>query len=528
MKNAALSICLLCWISAPVLGQSDEVGAVRWPATHPVLQRKVSLSTDSLAKAAAAMARQSRVNFLIDERAFEEIGFDVYGELPLTVEDATVSHVLDRLALEEITFQLNDDFIRLTTLDAAEESPVSRLYRVGAIVRVGGSDDSTFMDHHTLIDLIQTVIDPDTWESLGGPSGIGVVGDMIAISTLDRTHSKILRLIKTLQKARHVKPEEARDTPVLRIVSVEDEATDRTLERIDIDRLTVRDEGEKSIPLNHWAEQISKQLETPVWLNVDSLNEIGLTASDRVPVLRGPLPARLMLTESLRGQDLTFSVMDQTVVIESHESAEMRQSCAVYPVSDLVPVSQYVGDPPILVEPYIDGSGYTLHGFRLIEGIQQPSGQLSMQRLLELIKSMVQPDSWEELGGPATIAPYHHGGCLVIGATDSIHQGVKELLQDLRKGRAMSRKPAPITGDEYVTVAFELKTDARPELDPEDLARRGVDPTSWDKPQARLNRFGDLLVIRNQIKTISRLSNLLQRLDLLKPVPPRALQGGFF
>ena len=53
--------------------------------------------------------------------------------------------------------------------------------------------------------------------------------------------------------------------------------------------------------------------------------------------------------------------------------------------------------------------------------------------LIDLITTTVDPDSWEEVGGPGTIAEFPSNLSLVISQTQEIHEKVSDLLEQLRR-----------------------------------------------------------------------------------------------
>ena len=71
-------------------------------------------------------------------------------------------------------------------------------------------------------------------------------------------------------------------------------------------------------------------------------------------------------------------------------------------------------------------------------GIGGPGGmgggvQADFDSLIELITTTVQPTTWDEVGGPGSIAPFETNLSLVISQTQEVHDQIKDLLEQLRK-----------------------------------------------------------------------------------------------
>ncbi|GAA4440871.1 hypothetical protein [Bremerella cremea] len=91
------------------------------------------------------------------------------------------------------------------------------------------------------------------------------------------------------------------------------------------------------------------------------------------------------------------------------------------------------------------GSGQTVSGqpqgnmgFGPGGGVGGPGGfgggvQPDFDQLIELITTTVEPESWEELGGPGSIAPFSTNLSLVVSQTQEVHDRLADLLTQLRR-----------------------------------------------------------------------------------------------
>jgi len=59
--------------------------------------------------------------------------------------------------------------------------------------------------------------------------------------------------------------------------------------------------------------------------------------------------------------------------------------------------------------------------------------QADFDSLIELITSTVQPQSWTEMGGPGSIAPFETNLSIVVSQTQEVHEEIVDLLEQLRR-----------------------------------------------------------------------------------------------
>ena len=186
----------------------------------------------------------SRIPFHLDVRSLEEIGLASDLTLPHAFTTASkkgdASNVPDggpavlpwwrksettstkssnRATNAAVLFQILDEFDmtiqyrfgqwRLTTIEIAEMRPSTRLYDVTTLVSAsvgkvdhGPKGSSRVLRDDSLIEVIETSIDPDTWETLGGPSSIQIhtIGNRhwLILSTMITTHWKAHALLNQL------------------------------------------------------------------------------------------------------------------------------------------------------------------------------------------------------------------------------------------------------------------------------------------------------------------------------------------
>ena len=59
--------------------------------------------------------------------------------------------------------------------------------------------------------------------------------------------------------------------------------------------------------------------------------------------------------------------------------------------------------------------------------------QADFDSLIELITTTIQPQSWDDVGGPGSVAPFETNLSLVVSQTQEVHEEIVDLLQQLRR-----------------------------------------------------------------------------------------------
>ena len=176
------------------------------------------------------------------------------------------------------------------------------------------------------------------------------------------------------------------------------------------------------------------------------LDETGVDAGTvSVTVDLKDVPIEMVLRLVLRQHDLAY-MLDHGVVIVT-TPAEVKQSLEirVYSVGDLVqPPSK-----PAAVEFHPDRPSYPGPAGGALGAALGASSHVA--ELMDLITSTVEPTSWDEVGGAATIRDYR--GALVIAQTYQGHHKVEKLLEGLRE--AITKQAAPSWSGKTLTPPVE-------------------------------------------------------------------------
>lgn len=214
--------------------------------------------------------------------------------------------------------------------------------------------------------------------------------------------------------------------------------------------------------------------------------------------LRKPVTLESALKLILEEFDLTFTIQDEVMKITSQEKADEILTTVVYPVSDLL------------------------------------SRQRNWGPLMNMITSTIQPDSWDDNGGPGSIQPFTKGGLLIISQKRDVHAEIRELLVDMRAEMAKVKQP-PLDPQQVTTVVYQL-SGASGEQTAEAI-RKLVTPKAWQGQggdgevcvitrKSPNNQPADLLMVRQTEEIHGQIQDLLAEFQQLGGGMGGGMRGG--
>jgi len=145
-----------------------------------------------------------------------------------------------------------------------------------------------------------------------------------------------------------------------------------------------------------------------IQLDRKALGDVGI--SPDTPITRNVRGVSLRdgLRLMLRDLDLMYVPRDNVLLITTPEEAETMLATVVYPVGDLV----------------------------------MKQGRADFDSLIDLVTSSVKPSTWDEVGGPGSIAPVESNLSLVVSQTHEVQDEVAALLAKLRQSAGIAADPA--------------------------------------------------------------------------------------
>jgi len=161
-------------------------------------------------------------------------------------------------------------------------------------------------------------------------------------------------------------------------------------------------------PLASVAETFQRQLGIPVTLDRRALEDAGAGADTEITLQCHNLVARDVLDRILTSLDLAWLPHRSYLLFSTPERASSELVTRVYPVADLV------ATPP---------------------SSQSYGAELDFDSIIELITTTIAPTTWDEVGGPGSIAPHVTAGAIVFNQTHDVHERAEQLLKSLRAAR---------------------------------------------------------------------------------------------
>jgi len=192
---------------------------------NEVLERKlgpIEFNETPLVEVAARLGEILGVPVDVDAQALEDLGLDL--DIPLTFhgEGGQARSILRRmLGPVDLSWIVRDEVLLVTSKEKTEENLDVRLY----LLPLGYDPDA-----QSVVDLIQSTVAADTWDTVGGPGAIRPMdagpASQLVVSTTREVHEEVESLLRSLHEqalAEFDGPEDGGGkTPVLRLHHVAD------------------------------------------------------------------------------------------------------------------------------------------------------------------------------------------------------------------------------------------------------------------------------------------------------------------
>ena len=192
-------------------------------------------------------------------------------------------------------------------------------------------------------------------------------------------------------------------------------------------------------PLQDVLDMFAEMTKVQMYVDHRALNDVEVTGQEPVTMNLMDLPVEMLLRLVLRQLDLDYMLEHGVVIITTPEEVERNLDIQVYRVDDLVegPSARQTatfygagaystGETEFDQEDTEDG-GYP----RYERGGGTLKARYNVEALIGLITTTVHPESWENVGGPATIEEFR--GALVVSQTLRGHRQIEKLLEGLRE-----------------------------------------------------------------------------------------------
>ncbi|PQO45003.1 nucleoporin [Blastopirellula marina] len=480
-------------------------------AVEAKLLRRVNCQfTDTpLSEVLGRLQSQAGIDIRLDNRALEDVGLS--SDVPVTfhLRQLRLLTTLDLMLRElDLTYVISEDRLIVTTPEEAESDLRTVYYPCDDLLKQFAGYG---LDYDSLIQGITTCVEPEYWEELGGPGSVQPLNGGLVISQVDTIHWKIERLMAALRRAKGL-PSENYDPTTIELGSqrFERERIDRALSVV-LPELSL-----KRTPLEELVQSISQRTGVRFWIDRRAMEDVGLSPDVELTNNWRNVTAAVVLHDVFSQLELTGQYRDDIYVITTPEEAESELKLKLYPVRDFLAGENWATG----ADPFANGGGQPLKAERHYVA--------DFDSLINTITTVIEPESWEDLGGPGAIQPYHVSDVLIVAQTDEIHKKLDDLLREIRAGR-FSGITEPVGSQPMATGYFgalpenEEIVDRTHRLDwnvdPQQLAdvarklQQYIAPGSWDGEHKYLRTLGtNQFVVRHKPQIQRQIRDELQRM----------------
>jgi hypothetical protein len=290
----------------------------------------------------------------------------------------------------QLTWLVRDEIILVTTPEAAENELEVRIYTCRDFLEIPSSSKHKDQTLDRLINVIKSVIEPLSWDDQGGSGTIqSLPGGILVISATSRVHAQVEQLLEKVRVAKKV------GLNAVNLQASQISATEQKLQqRIDVTFFDT--------PLKDVIDTIKSKLDIPIMIDERALTEVGLDSSTIVNIDLRNIKAEIALDLTMESLQLTWLVRDEIMLVTTPEAEENELEVRLY----------------------------TCRDFLEIPSSSKHKDQ-TLDRLIDVIKYVIEPRSWVELGGTG-VRQSLPGGILVISASSRVHAQVEQLLEKLR------------------------------------------------------------------------------------------------
>lgn len=336
-----------------------------------------------------------------------------------------------------------------------------------------------------LIEAITSTLQPESWEQLGGEGVVEAVDHGFMVGHSPRMQRMIQHLIETLRAAREMPNDHYDISPIA--IAADPAAYAECLRKMGTARITIDVEG---TTLQTVARTLFLKSDVNIHLRYAELADIKLNGSWQ------DQPLDHILNDLAEEFELSWTIEDDLVVINSpgiDSTAEGHHEVKVYPCRDLLRAEPF--------EPLEDGAAHLGSVGGMVNPLMHRPQFLAFDKSDDLIEALtaIEPESWEELGGPGTLTEVEESECLVICQSPQVHEQIEQFFQQLRANRPppgaldQLEKQLPLEVRSY----FQSRKLTREELTQlAERIRELIEPQSWDGEGTFIDVVGDRLLIR--------------------------------
>jgi serpin B len=169
----------------------------------------------------------------------------------------------------------------------------------------------------------------------------------------------------------------------------------------------------EELPLDQVAKDLHEKLDIPVHVDRKALTDVSIGDDTPVTFAVANVSAKSAIRMMLRDLGLTTVIRDEVLWITTPEEAESKLETRVFDVADLV-----------------------------CRDDASDKDRPDFQQLIDAIRTCLRPVSWDSVGGPGSIVPFHAVGinAVVVSQPEDCYEEIEALLAQLRAIRRAQPK----------------------------------------------------------------------------------------
>jgi hypothetical protein len=467
-----------------------------------------------------------QVPVFIDIRALDDVGMGADSPVTISLKGASLQSAMAHMLRElELTMTIRDSVVVITTPEEAENDLIVKMYQVADLITppkksdLFGEQGAPALD--ALVETITTVVAPDSWDEVGGAGTINdeVEWGLLAVAQTHDVHQQIESLLAAIREAsKHAEDqsEPGEDTPRAKsyVVAV-GESERQAYQRIQQALSQTTSLEFMDAPLSEVVDYLKSVADIPILIDRRALDEIGIGTDAPVTISLEGISLNSALKLLLRQLELTVVIDDEALVITTAEEAETRREIRVYAVPDLkTPAYLPFGDPQFAT-PATD--------------------QKCLDNLIKWLTSTIEPNSWDEVGGPGSLATLDDRGVLVVSQSLQVQEKIAQFFQHIRAAKVEpihvpEQQPEPVdprnaTATNMVVRLYAINPHQAHMEQIIEAIKSSVAPAQW-RADASIKAVGTTLVVRQTDEMHRQVYELLEQLNMLSFGPHFGMANG--
>lgn len=438
-RRPVVLMSLLClWFAAVASAQQEGAPADRPDAELPVIAdgpktvdpatllpevltktATCDLPDSSLAELLDWLRDEQGVVVLLNKQALADAGILPSEPLSARLNDDPIYFVLNRLESLGLGWYFDDGIVHVAPNEAIETRLTTTPHNVGDLLDAG-------YETGDLVDLIESVVAPASWDSVGGAGALTSLGDVLFVGQTDHVQREVQGLLKALRE--HGRMTFTLDPPQHAVFR----------EKLN-DPVSV---AFRDMPLETAVESLADESGLDIRLDQPALRAVRIRPREPVTLTLSDSKLQTVLEAVLMDLDLRWILRDGVLWVTSREEAEALLKTAVYDVRDLCRDAD------------------------------------ESDALLNAITVQAAPPTWDVVGGPGSIQ-FAKPGTMVVLHEERVLLQILDLLETyrtvLRSSKPRDRDAA--REQEVITVYYRLHAAVAADL-AEKLPEL-VAPDSW-------------------------------------------------